>query len=101
MIIHQHPYNELFKVVRKMYPKLSVLITYPDGMKELGRAEYYKNGKYVIALNGYEPIEKQFDILIHELAHVVVTVKGGHGKKWLVVYNKIGNEYTKYMKRGH
>lgn len=113
MILYDlNPFNLILDVVNRIYPALDAKISFvPEEEFELlmkrwgatdkevkqscGVTMFDDEGKTpIICINASIPCYASIEIIAHEVAHVAVGVKAGHGKKWKAEFNKIFTEYS-------
>ena len=98
MRIQNDPIRLVVRIVKKRYPAARALIFFVAQQEvasgAYGHTLFPDDGSIPHVLISVElPVIRAVEILAHELAHVVVGPKGGHGKEWNRVFRWIKKEY--------
>ena len=86
-LIHD-PIADALRVVNDLYPNLDVRVTYysKDPNKyNWGFAAWMQDGNRevpAILLNSRAPYKEMTDVLLHEVAHIIVGIGHGHDEVW-------------------
>lgn len=104
--INNDPFTLILKIVKKKYPKLRAKIFFvePDEISKgaFGHTFFpYDGSTPEILISVALPVVAAVDVFAHELAHLIIGPKGGHGQKWRNAFKWINQEYCKQVPDTH
>ena len=94
------PFEILINLINAEYPKIDADIYFSDTLDALGRTFIPDNyDTPEIYINANNSIIQSFDIIAHEVAHVI-NPDDEHGERWKDTYDKIHKKYLKVEEEG-
>ncbi|AWJ88892.1 hypothetical protein Sp245p_03360 [Azospirillum baldaniorum] len=103
-ITFNDPFRPAIAAAEELYPNLSLKIVLVDGLVDLGgfaaTAFPDDGGPAHIEIDHELPLHAVAITLLHELAHAVVGLEDGHGKKWEEAFMQLAHGYAKHMDGG-
>jgi len=92
------PFKLVLDVAHDLFPGFRADIFFgAESKKGYGTTNFSEGEVPHITISATVPFGAAPEILAHEIAHVVVGIEAGHGKKWDWVFARIQREYMKRL----
>jgi len=100
LIDFRNPFTVVINIFTDMYPDKSCKIEFVQELykkeKAYGGTHFPGDGSNpTVSIDVTTPVIGAVEVLAHELSHVAVGEKKGHGEEWEKVFDDIYNEFNK------